>query len=34
MPFHTQQRKMKKAGRDELPYADVKLFVGNLKFDL
>jgi hypothetical protein len=28
------QRKKKKAGRDELPCADIKLFVGNLKFDL
>jgi hypothetical protein len=28
------QRKEKKAGRDELPCADIKLFVGNLKFDL
>jgi hypothetical protein len=30
----TQRKRKKKAGRDELPCADIKLFVGNLKFDL
>jgi hypothetical protein len=29
-----KKKKSKKTGRDELACVDIKLFVGNLKFDL
>jgi hypothetical protein len=29
-----ERKKKKKTGRDELACVDIKLFVGNLKFDL